>query len=164
MPGLILPVSVDAGTSPDEVHAIEEAFRNASLEADVRSSIIELSQASTWIVLISTPPTAFLAAYAAAAGTDAWSGTKRSFNRLRQLVGDLKIAHGSRVDGRVELEVGGQPWLLLTSDLPDEAYLQLDDVDLTATQDGALKWDGHRQCWRYVERGKAQQPAPKIQH
>jgi hypothetical protein len=160
--GLILPVAVDAGTNADVLHAIEEAFRDAGLPADVQPSIIELSQASTWIVLINIPPTAFLTAYATAAGADAWGATKRSFTRLRQLVHDLKIANGGGADGRISLEEGGRPWLLLTSNLPDEAYVQLEDVDMTAAQGGALEWDENRQEWMHVEQGKTPHPAPKL--
>jgi hypothetical protein len=164
LPALILNVSVDAGVSADEVHAIEEAFRRAGLEADVKPSLIELSQASTWIVMISAAPTTFLSAYAAAAGTDAWGATKRGYGRLMQLVRDLRTASGGHGVGRIELEERGRAWLLLTSDLPEEAFRQLEDVNWTAAQTGVLKWDEHRQCWMHLEQGKEPWPASEPQH
>lgn len=164
LPDLTLNVSVDVGVSADEVHAVEEAFRRAGLEADVQPSLIELSQASTWIVMISAAPATFLSAYAAAAGADAWRATKASYSRLMQLVRDLKTATGGHGDGRIELEERGRAWLLLTSDLPEESFRQLEDVDWTVAQSGTLKWDEHRQCWMHLEQGKEPRPVPKSQH
>jgi hypothetical protein len=164
LPGQALNVSVDAGASADEVRAIEEAFRTAGLEADVQPSLIELSQASTWIVMITAAPATFLSAYAAAAGTDAWGATKRGYGRLMQLVRDLRTASGDHGDGRIELEERGRAWLLLTSDLPEEAFRQLEDVDWAVAQSGALKWDEHQQCWMHLEQGKEPRPASKPQH
>ncbi len=163
MPRLTLSVSVDAGVSADEVHAIEEAFRRAGLEAEVQPSLIELSQASTWIVMISAAPTAFLSAYAAAAGSDAWGATKHGYGRLMELVRDLKTASGGHGDGRIELEERGRAWLLLTSDMPEEAFRQLENIDWTVAQTGALKWDEHRQCWMHLEQGKEPRPVSKPQ-
>lgn len=164
MPGLTLNVSVDAGVSADEVHAIEEAFRGAGLEANVQPSLIELSQATTWIVMISVAPTAFLSAYAAAAGANAWGATKDGYGRLMQLVRDLKTASGGHGDGRIELEEKGRAWLLLTSDLPDEAFRQLEDIDWTVAQSGTLRWDEHRQCWMHFEQEKEPRPVSKPEH
>jgi hypothetical protein len=50
-----LQVQIDKWASPEEVQAVEEAFRRAGLEANVRAGIIELSEQFTWIVIISAP-------------------------------------------------------------------------------------------------------------
>jgi hypothetical protein len=162
LPGQTMHVSVDAGTS-DMVQAIESAFRKAGLEVHVQPNLLELSHSAEWVVIISSAPTVFLAAYAAKAGSDAWDATKRGYGRLMQLVRDLKTANGGQGDGRIELEDGGRAWLLLRSDTPEEAFRQLDDVDWTIAQSGALKWDEHRQCWMYFERGAEPRPVPKPQ-
>jgi hypothetical protein len=145
------------------VQAIEDAFREAGLEAEVRANRLELSHSAEWLVIISSVPTTFLAAYVGKAGSDAWDATKRGYGRLRQLVRDLKTANGGQVDGTLELEDGGRAWLLLRSDTPDEAFRQLDDVDWTVTQSGTLKWDEHRQCWMHFERGAEPRPVSNRQ-
>jgi hypothetical protein len=94
----------------------------------------------------------------AKAGSDAWDATKRGFGRLGQLVRDLKTANGGQVDGSIELEDGGRPWLLLRSDMPDEAFRQLDDLDWAVTQSGFLRWDEHRQCWMHLIQGAEPRP------
>jgi hypothetical protein len=152
---LTLHVSADAATSPDVVQAIEDAFRQAGLEAEVRPNLLELSHSAEWLVIISSAPTMFLTASAGKAGSDAWDATKRGYGRLRQLVRDLKTANGGQVDGNIELEDGGRAWLLLRSGTPDQAFRQLDDVDWTTAQSGTLKWDEHRQCWMHFVRAQS---------
>lgn len=159
-----LQVQIDKGSSSDEVHALEEAFRRAGLEASVHPGIIELSEQFTWIVMISLPPTAFLSGYFAAAGGDAWSATKRLSDRLMQFVRDLKTARGGSQDGRIELEEAGRAWLLLTSDLPQEAFRQLDDIDWSVAQSGSLHWNNQDQCWIHSVRGKDPQRVSKPRH
>jgi len=164
MQDAMLHVYIDKGSSADEVSAVEEAFHRAGMEAKVEPGILEFSQQFTWIIMISVPPTAFLSAYFAAAGADAWGAAKHQFGRLRRLVRDLKIARGSGQGGRIELEESGRAWLLLTSDLSDDAFRQLEGVDWSLAQRGSLRWDVQRQCWMHCEQGKEPQPVTNPQH
>jgi hypothetical protein len=136
-----LQVLVDKWASPEEVRAVEEAFRRVGLEANVRAGVVELSQQLTWIVIVSIPPSAFLTAYFGAAGADAWKATKGLSNWVRRFVQDLKDARGGDQEGTIELEDAGRAWLLLPSDLPEEAFRQLETVDWSTAQNGSLKWD-----------------------
>ncbi len=149
-----LQVRIDKWASPEEVQAVEEAFRQAGLEASVRASIIELSEQLTWIVIISAPASMFLSGYFAAAGADAWKATKRPSDRLGQLVRDLKAARGSEQEGRIELEEAGRAWLLLSSDLPEEAFRQLETIDWSIAQSGSLRWDDQDRCWLHTVHGR----------
>lgn len=159
-----LQVQIDKWASPEEVQAVEETFRQVGLEASVRAGVIELSEQFTWIVIISMPASMFLSGYFAAAGADTWSATKRLSDRLRQFVRDLKDARGGKQEGRIELEDAGRAWLLLSSDLPDEAFRQLEAIDWSVAQSGSLQWDGQDQCWMHYVHGKDPQQVPKLQH
>lgn len=144
-----LQVQIDKWASPDEVRAVEEAFRRAGLEAKVRAGVIELSEQFSWIVIISAPASLFLSGYLTAAGADAWNATKRLSHRLRQLVRDLREARGRDQEGRIELEDAGRPWLLLSSDLPEEAFRQLETIDWSIAQSGSLRWESEDRCWMH---------------
>ncbi|MGZ3387505.1 MAG: hypothetical protein ACXVB5_21745 [Isosphaeraceae bacterium] len=48
-----MQVLIDKWASSEEVQAVEEAFRQAGLEAKVQASVIELSEQFTWIVIVS---------------------------------------------------------------------------------------------------------------
>jgi hypothetical protein len=76
-----LEVQID---SPEEVQAVEKAFRRAGPEANVRACVIELSEQFTWIVIISASASMLLTGCFAAA--DAWNATERLSGRLRQTV------------------------------------------------------------------------------
>lgn len=155
-----LQVRIDKWASPGEVQAVEEAFRRAGLEVSVRASVIELSEQFTWIVIASIPASAFLSQYFAAAGADAWSASKRLPDQLRQLVRDLKDARGGDQEGKIELEDAGRPWLLLSSDLPDEAFRQLESIDQSVVQGGSLRWHYQDQCWMHHVQGRDPQRLP----
>jgi hypothetical protein len=148
-----LQVQIDKWASPDEVQAVEETFRRVGLEASVRAGVIELSEQFTWIVIISMPASMFLSGYFAAAGADAWSATKNLSDRLRHFVRGLKDARGGNQEGRIELEDGGRAWLLLSSDLPEEAFRQLEALDWSVAQSGSLQWDDQDQCWMHYVHG-----------
>jgi hypothetical protein len=156
-----LQVMIDKWASPEEVWTVEEAFRRTGLEANVRASVVELSEQLTWIVIISAPVSMFLSGYFAAAGADAWKATKGLPDRLRQLVRDLKTARGSQQEGRIELEDAGRAWLLLSSDLPEEAFRQLKAIDWSLAQRGSLRWDDQCRCWMHCIRGIEPQQATK---
>jgi hypothetical protein len=156
-----LRVSADSGIDPDAIPAIEEAFRQAGLDAEVKPNLLELSHSAEWILIITSAPTAFMTAYAAKAGSDAWDATKRGSGRLVKLVRDLKAANGGQSDGSIEVQDGNRQWLVLGSDTPEEALQQLEDIDLTVAESGYLRWDAHRQCWMHVDPGAEPQPAPK---
>lgn len=153
-----LQVQIDKWASPEEVQAVEEAFRRAGLEVSVRASVIELSEQLTWIVIASIPASAFLSA----AGADAWSATKRLPDRLRQLVRDLKDARGGDQEGTVELEDAGRPWLLLSSDLPEEAFRRLESIDQSVVQGGSLRWHYQDRCWMHYVKGRDPQRLPVV--
>lgn len=163
MSKLTLQVSADAATSLDAVEAMEGAFREAGLEAEVRPNRFDLSHSAEWLLIISATPAAFVSSYAAKAGSDAWDATKRGFSRLRELARNLKAANGGQVDGTIELKDGGRAWLLFRSDTPDEAFRQLDDVDWTVAQSGTLKWDERRQCWMHFVQGAEPSPVSEPQ-
>ena len=86
------------------------------------------------------PITAFLGAFAAAAGKDAYEG-------LKAFLKDLRKARGDRVvlvsDGKQRLG------LVLKDDLPDEALRALFEVDFTELAGrGVTGWDEATQRWQ----------------
>jgi hypothetical protein len=149
-----LQVQIDKWATAEEVRAVREAFRRAGFEVNVNAGIIDLSQQLTWMIIASIPPSAFLTSYFASAGADAWKATKGLSEQVIRLVKDLKEARGGDGDGTIELQDGGRPWLLLTSDMPDEAFRQLETIDWSAAKSGQLKWDVRGRCWMHYVRGK----------
>jgi hypothetical protein len=133
-------VALEFEAPDDEVREVEAILRAAGIEADVDGRLSRFHVGPLpWVLIIQMPLTAFITAYAGAAGGDAWRGTKR-------LVGELCAARRrpGRPDGQIKLESRDHT-VWLDDALPDEAFRQLADAEL---EPGWYVWEEAEERWR----------------
>jgi len=140
-----LEVLMDESASTEDVLAVEEAFRDAGLAVVVRPAIGRKGVGDfPWIVMFTVPLTAFLTAFAAEAGKEAYAG-------LKNLVRSIWSARTRRtgppgsciiVDERTGV------WIHLKPDIPNEAYQALAEIDLESMEPPAvLVYDDNTRRW-----------------
>ena len=140
-----LEVLLDSSAPAEDVAAVREAFNDAGLTATVRPSCERKGIGDfPWIVMVSVPLTAFLTAFAAAAGKDA-------YGRLKKLVSTIWAKRtktsGSSCNFTIVDSKSGV-WVLLDSDIPSDAYSALAKLDLDSLQGpGVLKYDKDEKRW-----------------
>lgn len=143
-------VVIDAGASADEIREVEAAFRSAGVGATVRAAYQRKGVADfSWIVLATLPLTAFFTALASEAGRDA-------YRALRQFVRNVFSArqHSPQPQGSLlarDTETCIE--ILLEPDLPDKAYRELLQLDLSAFELGSVKYDRDKGEWRALVQG-----------
>jgi hypothetical protein len=140
-----IEVHVDRSASASELKAVEQAFREANMDAEVRADYEAYSALPPWAIYVAVPTAAiFWAGFVGAAGADAWKG-------LRDLVGKLFRARGQSKNpkGSVVLTITDVHEKVVFSDgLPDEAYRSLLKIEITQTQCGQIQWDDKAGAWR----------------
>ena len=143
-------VIVEIEADDDEIARLGEVLRRYGIEADVRAGLVRLSEgplpASTDIFI---PIVAFLSAFAAAAGADA-------YRRVRAFVQDVNAARSAskRPAGTVHLrDLDHHFELLLQPNLDEDAYRALFELDLDQFFDGGIIWfDPETRHWRAAGR------------
>ena len=140
-------VSLEREATRAEVEAVERAFRAAGLPADVDAGIGRKSDVDSWLVhvAVAAPLTVFLSALAAAAGQDAWAGLKALVRRVYEARPRARSRPGAIWLDAERLTV------ILTDELPDEAYRALEAGELAAR--GYYVWDPERGAWRNYRPG-----------
>lgn len=139
-------VLLDSSASADEVTAVREVFNDAGLMVTVRPSYKRKGVGDfPWIVIISAPLTAFLTAFAAAAG-------KGFYKELKKLVHSIRSKRtktsGTRGDFII-IDSESGIWILLNPDIPEDAYRALAELDLDAfLGSGVLKYDNDEKEWQ----------------
>jgi hypothetical protein len=135
-------VSIDREASEEEVDAVDAAFREAGLDAEVRASYGRKSlDLLPWIVLIALPLKGFLDAFGREAGQDAYAALKRLVTRIRE---GRRGNKGTIVVQSRE----SSTTLVLGDDLPDEAYAALFELDPKEYEGAYLLWDEDRGEWK----------------
>lgn len=131
-------VSMDEEARPEEVEAVAAAFEEAGFDGPVSADIGRRSLGDLpFVIYVGAAPAAFLSAFAGAAGKDAYESLKKFVGRLvvarRERRGSVVIEdRESHEDSTV---------LVLPSDLPEEAFAALADLDLEAPKGAYLIWD-----------------------
>ncbi|MGA5564727.1 hypothetical protein ACPCUV_26660 [Streptomyces platensis] len=120
----------------DQASSFKDNLRSAGLDIipETRGALIE---AIPWLVLISLPMQSFLSS----AGEDAYQA-------LRNAVRDLFRATVQARNSAILEDDSSGIQVILESDLPDDAYQQLRDLDLRQFSVGPLIYDRNRHCWR----------------
>lgn len=131
-------ISMDEEASPAEVEAVAAVFGEAGFDGPVSADIGRRSLGDLpFVIYVGAVPTAFLTAFAGAAGKDAYTA-------LKEFVGKIRAARRGR-DGTVVVQDRGDredsTVLVLSADLPDEAFAALGDLDLEAAKGAYLVWD-----------------------
>jgi hypothetical protein len=134
-------VVIESEASEDDVRAVERLFDEAGVPAIVSASLHSRSVSTLpWAMIVTFPLTAFLTAFAGAAGADAWRGLK-SFVAL---VFETRRDPG-RPDGAIRWE-DERRTVILTDRIPDDGFRQLTSGDLPAS--GYFVWDEEQEAWR----------------
>jgi hypothetical protein len=150
-------VSLESGAADAECFAVAEVFESAGIRAVVRGDLIRRSaDLAPWLIEITAAWTiakflgAAAAGFADEAGRDAWKGLKRLITGL------YKAREASQApEGEVTLKEEAVIKILLPSDLPDQAYRRLYEIeDLSAPLSGILRWDNDAQDWTDVFAGE----------
>lgn len=132
------PIAMDKEASAAEVEAVAGLFKEAGFSGPVSADIERRGLGDfPFVIYASVPVTAFLTAFAGAAGKDAYDSLKR-------FVGDIRAARRNRpgsivVQDRENHDDGTV--LVLSAPMPDEAYEALADLDLEAERGSYLVWD-----------------------
>ncbi len=131
-------VAMDEEASAAEVESVEVLFRKAGFDGPVTADIGRRSLGDLpFVIYVSAPVMAFLSGFAGAAGKDAYDSLKR-------FVRDVRAARRGR-DGSIVIEDResreDSTVLVLSADLPDEAFEALAGLDLEALKGAYLIWD-----------------------
>lgn len=136
----LVEVSLDDLASDEEVAAVQAAFDDAGVPAVATANVSQRSAGEVpWVVYAMLPVGAFLTAFGAAAGTDAWHGLKRLVLAIYRARGE---AAGR--DGSIRLDVGDRT-AILTDQISDEGFCQLAHDELPPG--GYYTWDDAEGAW-----------------
>lgn len=134
-------VVIEVGASDDDVRAVERLFDEAGVPAIVSASLRSRSLATMpWAMIVTFPLTAFLAAFAGAAGADAWRALKTFVSNVFEARRDP-----NRTDGVIRWEDERRA-VILTDRIPDAGFQQLVSGELPAS--GYFVWDEEQGAWR----------------
>ena len=141
-----IDILLDSYASASEIDAVEAVAREegilGSVQANLSSRFIGESQ---WVIYLSVPIGIifykFFGTIGEEAGKDAYQGIRRLISRL----------FGARrnTNGCVELrDDNTRTHIILTGDLPEEAYSQLAYKGLRQLKGGYWTWDSKLKEWR----------------
>lgn len=100
------------------------------------------------VALLGISVTAFLSAYFSAAGKDAWEGTKRLLRKLKEDHLRRYPSDPPMTEGQITLkDVKHRILLTLRTDLPNDAYEQLSQLNIGDQEDCSYWWDDEKAQW-----------------
>jgi hypothetical protein len=131
-------ISMDEEASPAEVEAVAAVFAEAGFNGPVSANVGRRSLGDLpYVVYLSATPAVFFKGFLEAAGKD-------GYESLKGLVLKVTEARKGR-DGSIVVEDRqsreDSTVLVLSADLPDEAFVALEDLDLEALKGTYLVWD-----------------------
>jgi hypothetical protein len=177
-----IPVLTDTFASPSEIAALESALADLGYEADVEP-IVPPQGLGPWLVVIAFPAAQFVAGFAGKAGEDAWEAFKKFFERVRDsrepkrrfwerrreprtgeivIKPDVATPADMDPDQRAAVMMG---WIggvqegtavKLPSDLSDEAFKALFDLDFDEFPNHWVFWNPESRKWE----GHPKDPPP----
>lgn len=144
-------VRLEAEASPAEIAAVKAAFEELRVEAQVDASLERRGIGDyPWTLFIIVPLTLFLKAFAEAtgkaAGEDAYARARRFFSGLYDARRQSMAPHG----GVTIMDKDTRQWVSIPADLPEHAWRQLFEMEITKTESGVLRWDPRTETWRDV--------------
>jgi hypothetical protein len=139
----VIQVNVEAYMSDATASGIAATFRSYGFEVDVDNSIAYFIGPETHVeipaaTVITLAASAFITTLAVEFGKDA-------YKKLKELVAAI---HRDRPIKKGRVEIG--EWdshnfaVILRTDLPDDAYRHLFELDLRDYLDGSLSWDDNK--------------------
>ncbi|HST70380.1 MAG TPA: hypothetical protein VLI94_12075 [Solirubrobacterales bacterium] len=131
-------VSMDVEASAAEVEAVAEIFRREGFDGPISADVERRSLGEIpFVIYVSISVTAFLTAFAAAAGKDAYDNLKRFIRDIRS----ARDGHDGSIVVEDREDHQDSTVLVLSADLPDEAFEALRALDLEAMKGAYLVWD-----------------------
>lgn len=137
-----IEVVTDAEASPEELAALNEAFRRFGFNVEADPAVHARSiDPFPWVVYITlgAPIATFFTTLAAEAGKDA-------YEPLKGWAKDVFAARNNR-PGYASISDPEHSRLSLRSDLPDEALDALKEINWSQMQAGDLHWSDSRREW-----------------
>jgi hypothetical protein len=168
-----VPVLVDTFPSLSEIEALQGALRRVGLEAEVEQTVPPQGLAP-WLVLIGVPVGQFLAGFFGAAGKDAWEAFEQFFDEIKSShepkrrfwqrrkaprQGELVIRPNIETPAEMEpservavmmgwIDTGDTATsLALPSNLPEEAFPALFEIDLSKYPNHHIFWNPETKKW-----------------
>lgn len=135
-------VITDAEASPEELAALNDAFRRVGFDVQADPAIHARSiDPVPWVVyvMLGAPIATFFTTLAAEAGKDA-------YEPLKQWVKDVWAARGNK-PGCADLSDPQHTRLSLRAGLPEEALDALKEIDWSRKHGGDLHWSESRREW-----------------
>lgn len=146
--GLPAELLVGATVPKADTEALGEALAACGVAAVTK--VVAARRAAEqvqWLVLLALPLQAFLSVVGEKAAQDAYAGVRASVDRLLGRPRDPAVP-GARTMVLADDDTGLQ--IVLSADLPPEAYRQLLELTLSDYKLGPLHYDRHAQRWRSV--------------
>ena len=139
-----LEVLLDSSAPAEDVAAVREAFNDVGLAATIRPSLERKGIGDfPWIVMVTVPLTAFLTAFATAAGKDA-------YQRLKKLVGTIwakRTKTSGPSGGFTIIDSESGSWISLDPDIPSDAYSALAKLNISSLALSFVKYDKDKKQW-----------------
>ncbi len=141
-----IEVLLEREASPKEVAAVEQAMREAGIDATVRAAYERRGVGDfPWILQISgAAASIFFAGFLAAAGADAWKALKALIVKLYEARASSRAPKGVVI----LIDEATHEWILIRDDLPDEAWQLLLTIEIPKTKSSQLRWDFKAKAWR----------------
>ena len=139
---MIIEIFLDTSATDSEINAVVEAARTEGIRGSVQAVVERRGLGELpWLVVLSAPISVFVSAFFAAAGNDAYGGLRRLVSRL------FRARRNS--NGCVELEDNDSgTYIILTDDLPVEAYQHLAKIGLERLKGGYWVWESEHHKWK----------------
>ena len=143
--GMKVDILLDLDASASEVAAVKAIAREEGIHGSVQATWSSRGLESPWVICLLAPVGIFFSAFFSTvgkeAGKDAYQGIRRLTSRL---FGARRNSNGS-----VELwDDNTRTHVILTADLPEEAYAQLALKGLGQMQGGYWTWDSKLKEWK----------------
>ncbi len=139
-------IELDASVSAEEITEIEDIFKGAGIETSISSDWEARSIDVPWLLYVTAPALWMTSKFAGAIAEEA---AKDTYPALKELVGRLTNARSrSGPSGRIVITDETSNCRILVSDLPDEAWAALAEIELP--QDGYLGWQKSSSKWKSV--------------
>ena len=136
-----IDILLDSDASATEVSAIEEIARQEGIHGSIQATYSQRSWGEVpWVVFLLASINLFFAAFIAEAGKDSYQGIRRLVSRLFKA---RRNSHGNIV---VSDDDSGTT-IVLSEDLPGEAYTQLAQKGLQQIRGGYWTWDAKANTW-----------------
>jgi hypothetical protein len=97
-----------------------------------------------WLILLAVPLQAFLSTVGERAASDAWTGVRRAVRRVTGHAADDPAGQGRPV---VLEDPGTGLQIVVSPDLPEGAFRQLTELDLSDFVDGPVRYDNGQHRW-----------------